>query len=519
MTSKIELPNLNENSVKIDKDRLIYLESLEKEKELQKLKEELPHLYLHPLYTWQKEFIETTHKQVWICCSNQVGKTSAQIIKMIRLATEQELWSKYFSRRPTTFLYFYPSVKLASKEFAEKWEKVYLPKGDMKKHPRYGWEEDIRQKEIYSIKFNSGVTIYFMSYKMDAQDMQAMTIDYVGCDEELPQEIYPEIAARLLATDGMFSCVFIATLGQDWMRRIIEGEGKERVFQDSFRRQLSMYECQKYADGTPTKFTNEYIEKFKKVLPNETEIQRRVYGKFVVAGGLVFPNFDRNRHFKDSHKLPKDWETYVGIDMGSGGEDGHPAAIVFVSVNSEHTKGRVIDCWRGDDVITTASDILQKYREMKEGRAIISACYDFSGSGVDFGTIVDRAGEPFERAIKRNREQGIDTLNVLFKNDMLTIFNSGDARKLIEELTTLKIEMAKTKAKDDLIDALKYCIGFINWDFTCLNREVPEEIEEVILDPREKLRQDQLKGIKIKEPEEKIDSIIEELDDWNDYLS
>lgn len=514
----------NQRKVEIDQSRLEYLEALEKEKELRELKEELPHLYLHPLYKWQKEFIDQTNKSCWICCSNQSGKSTAQLIKCILLATEPSLWPLYFSSPPRTFWYFYPRKGTATIEYYEKWKKVYLPKGKMKDHPQYGWTEDIRQKDIHSIKFNTGVTLYFFSYEMKPENIQATTVDYCCCDEEIPKELYSEIIARLFYTQGMFSCVFTATLGQDWVRRIIEGNGEDRIFPDSWRRQVSMYECQIDADGNPTKFTNEYIERIKAQLPNDTEIQRRVYGKFVVAGGLVYPAFDIKENVIPAHPVPRDWLLWAAVDIGSGGESGHPAAIVFIATNKEITKGRVTDCWRGDDVETAASDILEQYRKMKGKRTILSACYDYSGAGKDFGIISSRMGEPFIKADKQNRDQGTNIVNTLFKNKMLQIYEDKESRKLTDELISLKVETPKTKARDDLIDALKYCCVQIPWDFSCINAPLIEKINKnLLLDERERYILKQKSGVSPNKRDDDINNqenlILGELSEWDDYFN
>jgi len=508
----------NDSVETITQERLDHLVKLETEVELTTLKCGLPHIYLHPLYPWQEEYMNETNRQCWLTCANQIGKSSAQIIKCLKLATDRSLWKKFFPvRDPSTFYYFYPKKATATVEFHEKWKKTYLPKGAMKTDPVYGWKEDIRQKDIHSIAFNSGVTVYFMSYEM--KDMQAVTVDAMFCDEEIPEDLYPEINARLFATNGPFSCVFTATIGQDWTKRIIEGTGRDRVFPDSWRRQVSMYDCQFYTDGSATKFTDGFIDRIKKSLPNDIEIQRRVFGKFVIIGGLVFPEYSMDRHFTKGHIINSSWLIYAGIDMGSGGEEkeNHPAAISFVAVNPEHTQGRIFKTWRGDYVRTTATDILDKYIELSKGMNVVRAVYDYAGQGVDFGTIAVSRGIPVQRADKRQREEGIDLMNVLWKNNLLKIYDYTDGKKLSNELVTLKHETSKTKAKDDLIDSAKYIIRDIPWDWSVLNMP---ELERVNIykdmDDREKAMY-KSRGIDIEDDDDdEADLFLSEIREYND---
>jgi len=514
------LKKRKDNEVAVTEERLKYLEQLESEVKLSEMKYELPHLYLHKYYPWQDEYFKETNSQCWLTCANQIGKSSAQIIKCIMLATNKKLWSKYFKiRTPSTFWYFYPKKGTCTVEFKEKWKKTYLPKGTMKNDPVYGWKEDIRQKDINCIEFNSGITVYFMSYEM--KDIQSVTVDAMFCDEEIPEDMYAEIKARLFATRGPFSCVFTATKGQDWTKRIIEGTGENRVFPHSWRRQISMYDCQYYTDGTPTKFTDEYINWAKSECPTDLEIQRRIYGKFVILGGLVYTEYKMSVHFLKSHPLPSNWSVYAGVDMGSGGENNHPAAIAFVAVNPERTKARIFKTWRGDYITTTATDILDKYLEMSKDMNVVRAVYDYAGQGQDFKAVANSRGIPVVPADKRHRDEGIDLMNVLFKNNMLAVYDVYDGTKLNDELTALKHETPKTKAKDDLIDAAKYIIREIPFDYSILN--LPEPKREHVhkgISEREKAK---LRGQGIDIDDgftddcEAEDILLSELDELNQY--
>ena len=487
-----------------------------------RMRNELPHLFLHPLYKWQREFVESNHRQMWICAANQIGKSTTQIIKAITLATDKDRWPKFFGRRtPRTFWYFYPTLKTATTEFKEKWEKVYLPQGSMRDDPDFGWKEDIRHKEIHAINFKSGVTIYFMSYKMAASDIQAVTLDCCFCDEEVPEDLYSEINARMISSQGYFSSVFTATIGQEWMRRIIEGDGEHRLFPNSWRRQISMYDCQIYEDNTPTKFTDEFINGVIATCKNEIEVQRRVFGKFVVEGGLTYPQFDRERHVKRPHKLPANWNIYAGIDYGSGGESGHPAAICFIAINPDGTKGRVFRTWRGDNVETAAIDIINKYIELSKDLNVCSIVYDWATR--DLFTIGTRMNVPLTKADKK-KEEGESLVNSLFRTDMIAIYDDIESRKLVNELVSLKVTTPKTRAKDDAIDAMKYTLVSMPWSFEYLNAKKTPISKPIVLGAREALIRKQNGEVGEQNLDSQIDIIASEcseydyIDDEEDYF-
>ena len=458
---------------------------------------------------------------------NQSGKTSWMIIKNIIYATNTKLWPKIWPRlmkqkRPVTqFWYFYPDTKTANREFSQKWIKEWLPRGEAKEKGQYAWKDYYKQRDIERVDFlESNVSIYFFTYGQDAEAAQASTVYMVSVDEELPyQKFFGELTARLSATDGPFNAGFTATLGQDEWRRAMEEQGNYELFPEAFKKQISLYDCQIKEDGSPGLWELSRIKKQEKKYGTKNEVDKRVYGRFVKDSGLVFPAFDRAKnvvHLSDQKKLPSNWDIFSGIDIGSGGDKAHPAAISFVKVNPERTRGYLYKGWRGDGIVTTATDILVKYRELKGDDDVSTCSYDWSSA--EFGIIASRAGEPVIKAIK-SREEGNTLVNTLFRNCMFKIYEDEESVKLVNELNSLDVDMPKTKAKDDFTDSMRYAIMAIPWDFSCINApetKDPDKYEK--LDERETYRQKQIDGINPDQDlNDKVDAITAELDEANDY--
>lgn len=475
------------------------------------IERDLPHLYGFKWYPWAKDFFESTNKTALLCAGNQVSKSSTQIRKCIHWATASELWPKLWKRRPLQFWYLYPTREVASIEFEKKWIPEFLPRGVMKTDPKYGWKAETKNKFIWAIHFNSGVSVYFKTYATDVQHLQSGSVDYALLDEELPTDLLPELQARLFATDGYFSMVFTATLAQEFWREVVEeiGTSRERMV-GAWKRQVSMYDCLTYSDGSPSHWTVDRIQRIERSCKSPQEVARRVYGRFTKEEGLAFPGFDRQRNIKKTHPIPGSWKIYAGIDVGSGGDKGHPAAITFVAMNPEYTKGRVFKGWRGDHVQTTAGDVLNKYQEMKRGLTMTGAYYDFASK--DLHTIATRMGVPVMPADK-SRELGEQILNTAFKNDMLMIYDEPELIPLVEELTTLDVNARKTKAKDDFIDSLRYACSRIPWDFSIISTE-PRESEKSEED--EPKTETQLRREMFRETGAILSDTENEIEEWND---
>jgi len=500
---------------------------LERMKLLEKrlaLQRELPHLYAHKKYPWQRKFYDSVNPMNLLTAANQIGKSSINIIKAIDWATDKSKWKKLWPLKikhpddtPGQFWYLYPDLKLATVEYHEKWVKEFLPKGAMKDDPIYGWHPKFNaSKQIEEIRFNSGVTIYFKTYSQNPSSLQSGTVYAIFCDEELPFSLYDEIKARISAVDGYFHLVFTATLNQDEWRRAMEPEeGETETFPEALKLQISLYDCRQYEDGSQSDWTDERIQSKIDGCSSETEVNRRIHGKFVSELNRKYQfEFSLNTITQEQSKIKKDWAIYTGVDIGSGGKDGHPASIVFVAVSPDYTLGEVFYGKRLDfEVVhknTTAGDILEEYLKMKEGyeNRIIEQRYDYAAR--DFKTLADRIGENFLPANKRH-DEGEDILNTLFRYMALSIHHDAhDLLKLCTELKSLKKDTDKRAAKDDYTDALRYaCVG-IPWDLDKIKVKKFEKPKPPLTDL------DYRRGLDIDERGKVNDDIVNEISFWND---
>lgn len=497
----------------LKKNKLEELAALEKKQEL---RQGLPHLYGWKWYKWAREFFESTEKENFLVAANQISKSSTQIRKCIEWGGNPTLWPKLWpGLTPNQFWYLYPNRDTADAEFETKW-KLFLPAGKYKDHPTYGWKVIKERNQVKSIRFNSGVIIYFKTYNQDSQDLQAGTCFAMFCDEELPIEHLAELQNRMNATDGYFHMVFTATLGQDHWRKCMEPhESEEETHPLGRKWQISMYDCLTYEDGGLTHWTTEKIKRIEAKCGSKAEILRRVHGRFVVSGGLMYEAFDYDRNTCDPFQIPEHWHIYTGVDIGSGGEKGHPSAMTFVAVAPDFRFGAVYRGWRGDGIQTESGDILLKYQELRGKQKPMLQQYDWESK--EFAMVAVRNGETFTPADK-GRATGRQILNVLFKHGMIKIFRGdNELDKLITELSSLLELTKKTSAKDDFVDSFRYAVARIPWDWTVIDKydQVADTTEK--LEAKIRTEVDERKEYHIGMPQED-GGIEDEFAFWNDLL-
>lgn len=426
----------------------------------------LPHLFGKKLYQFQRDVLDSKNRVTLLCSANQIGKSSIGIIRCIKWATTPSMWPSLWRSTPNVFWYMYPDYDTVTAEFEEKWVKEFLPSGEMKDHKIYGWKEIRDGKKIKGIRFNSGITVYFKTYGKDVMTLQSATVHAIFCDEELPVHLYPEVMARLsgVRIDGYFTMVFTATIGQDFWRRAIEPkEGEDVSLPDAKTVQVSLFDAMYYEDGTKSDWTEERIERIKRNCLTWNEVLKRVYGKFVKDTGLKYPTFERVRHLRNPWQIPANWLRVGVVDCGSGGPNNHPAAISFFAVSPDYKRAIAYRCWRGDKIVTTAGDILEKFRELSYGEKIDIKVYDWGA--VDFGILAINDG--FIKA-EKSHERGEAMLNTLFKRDMLVIgmYDDSEYEKAAIEFETLFKDVDKRKCKDDLVDTFRYFVTAIPFDIS-----------------------------------------------------
>lgn len=437
--------------------------------------------------------------------------SSVLIRHSIDLATDKKKWGKYFSRKPKTFWYVLPDYNKVQEELRDKWIGEFLPKGSEQNSPQYGWEiEKIGQNNV-AVKFNSGVRIIFKTWK---SDLQAATIDAVFIDEECPPEIFPELVMRLNRYNGMLAIAFTATRNEAFFYQIMERKGfKDEKFPEADKWQVSVeHDCRYYADGTPSPWTQAKVTMMKNSCGSQTEIDRRIHGRFVTEKGTKYASFSRERNIIQPSPMPKDWLYFSGVDIGSGGTN-HPAAISIVAAKPDYSYGRLVKFWKGQrNQITTASDVLEIYNGLiKELPSHpIGEFYDHSSR--EFGVIAERNGYAFQKA---NKSRDEDMLNVLFKNKMLDLDEGEYLWQLVTELMTLRADEKKQNAKDDGIDSLRYATSKIPWNFEFIKSdseiEIIKEKKDHKLDPRVQITASQAFG-------EDQYNYEAEIDEWNDLM-
>ena len=378
-------------------------------------------------------------------------------------------------------------------------------------------------EELDKLQLPDGVKKFFWN----ETNMYFGGVHAVFADEEMPPELYDEIDARLSATDGYLNKVFTATEGHEIWFNAMERQGDdEETFKDARKWIVSLYDCQTYEDGTEGAWPLAKIKDRERRCSTEAERLKRVMGRFIKDEGLKYSSFLVEKNLVPAYPIPKDYDIYSSVDVGSGRVGGmtanerSSAAIVFIGVSPDQSKATVFKMWRGDGEETSAGDIFEKWVQMSQGLRLVGNCYDYNSR--EFGLMASRNGASFQKADK-SRDIGEQSLNTLFKNCMLDIQETDHSGKMVGELLSVPTGAKKRKVADDLTDALRYGIMQVPWDWTQIPTTDPER-EKIRKVSDRPLTPDERKADQIRQrrgemlPREDIGwaELENEIDYWNE---
>ncbi len=172
----------------------------------------------------------------------------------------------------------------------------------------------------------NGSTMDIMSYDQDLEAFAGASRHFIHCDEEPPSAIYKENKARLIDTGGSVWLTMTPVEGYTWVA--------EQIYEPFQQNGLSSGADVIEVDMTENPFLgrNE-IDDFLSGLDDD-EIKARKEGKFVQVGGLVYKDFNIERHvIKRVERIPNNWRVISSLDHGYN----HPTAWLFHAVSPNGT--------------------------------------------------------------------------------------------------------------------------------------------------------------------------------------
>lgn len=220
--------------------------------------------------------------------------------------------------------------------------------------------------ELIQVRHKSGgiSTLGTKTFEQGREKVQGASLDFVWPDEEVPQDIYGELVARVQDRDGMVMCTFTPLMGiTGVVQTFLENEDRNprRTYVN-----MTLHDCvggvwpddgSKFA-GKEWKghYTAERVEQIISDYPAH-ERKTRALGIPLMGEGLVFP-VDPDDITVSPIEIPRHWARICGLDFGID----HPTAAVWLAYDRDADTVYLYSDYRKADALvsTHAAAITQK---------------------------------------------------------------------------------------------------------------------------------------------------------------
>jgi len=200
--------------------------------------------------------------------------------------------------------------------------KMWIPKAELRGN---SWEKAY-DKILRVLHFKNGSTIQFSSHEQELDKFAGDSLHWIWFDEEPPKHIFTECMMRLIDTDGYWWMTMTPVDGMTWTLDEIYEKNNENIF----KVEVDM-------DDNP--YLNEQAKQRAFDLLSPEERKARKEGKYVSLGGMIYPEFSKEKHVIPMWTPPMaedtPWKLWVAsMDHGTT----NPTAWLWCAINKEGVK-------------------------------------------------------------------------------------------------------------------------------------------------------------------------------------
>ncbi len=432
---------------------------------LARIEKEIEKRKAYPIYNYnrggvvhkkQLAFHKCLKRNRWVFGGNRSGKTECGAVEAVYMARGIH---PYRPNRKDVFGWVVSLSREVQRDVAQSKVLKYLPKSwiaDVVMSS--GRKDDYENGVIDQIKiknvFGGLSTIGFKSCDQGREKFQGSSLDFVWFDEEPPEDVYRECKMRVFDKKGDIFGTMTPLKGLTFVY--------DEIYLNSANSDEVWCEFIEWADNPF--LDKDEIEEFSLTLP-ENELESRKFGRFRDDSGLVYTEFDENRHVIDPFPIPFEWQNTLSIDPGLNNPlSCHWYCVDYdgnVFVVAEHYEAKRDIDYHAEAIKRISDEI--GWRRGYDGR--IYSLIDSAANQKTLASVKSVTELFYERGIAvnpnvdKNLFSGIAKVKEYFKTDKIFIFRS--CVNLIRELKSYRWGDGDVPIKrdDHCLDELRYFIA------------------------------------------------------------
>lgn len=434
----------------------LVLELLKIEHEQARRKSRLNNYNKDLVHQKQMLFHKCLKNNRWVFGGNRSGKTECGAVETVWLARGIHPYRK---NRKNVFGWVVSLTQQVQRDVAQKKVLSYLSSADIVDAVMVSGRRDSLDNGVIDQLFVKnalgGVSVIgFKSCDQGREKFQGASLDFVWFDEEPPKDVYDECKMRLLDKCG---CMFGTMTPLKGMTFIYD-----EIYLNSCNSPDVWYEFMEWGDNP---YLNpEEVKKMTESLPKDVLDSRR-YGRFKAESGMVYPEFDEQKHvLENPFPIPYDWQDVISIDPGLN----NPLSCHFYAVDYDGNVYVVAESYQAEKTVEYHAERIKAiadelgWHRRPDGR--IEALIDSAANQTTLASSKSVTQLFFEHGIacnpKVNKEKfvGIARVKEYFAADKIKIFPC--CKNLIRELKNYRwgVGDVPIKKDDHALDELRYYI-------------------------------------------------------------
>lgn len=274
------------------------------EMELERRRREDPLKHVYEPHTFQEEIHRSRAAVTCVLGGNRTGKTYAAIAEAILYALGRSTYAEV-PEPPNTVWYVVPTSSVF-KDAVEPILEELMPWGRVQHH----------NKKYKRYKFDNGSVLVIKSSDQRQKRLVAAAVDLVVADEPMPKPVYEELMARLISTGGRMLMVLtpVSEKIDEWLWVRDELYVPWQVGERSDVDVIHMPVLDQDGEPAVPHLTKAQVDQMARQYPDPETRAARMYGEFIVRGGLVFKGLEEDVNVIERFDIPHHWHSWLVCD-------------------------------------------------------------------------------------------------------------------------------------------------------------------------------------------------------------
>lgn len=272
--------------------------------ELERRKREDPLSLVYKPHKYQLQVHKSRAPITIVLGGNRTGKTYAAVAEALLYALGRSTYAEV-PDKPNTVWYVVPTSSIYEDAIEPIFEQL-VP-----------WQRVVHyDKKYHRFKFDNGSTLTIKSSDQRQRRLVGAAVDFIVTDEPVPEVVFDELVIRTLSTGGRMLMVMtpVSEKIDEWLwvrdKLYVPWQLGERKDIDIIH--MPMVD----QDGKPAvpHLTQAQIKQVEQQYPDPETRAARMYGEFIVRGGLVFKGFDDEINLVKRFPIPHYWHQWMICD-------------------------------------------------------------------------------------------------------------------------------------------------------------------------------------------------------------